>query len=103
MAWLALLAASGFEVAWAAGLKGADVWSRALPAALTILNMVMSAALLGYAMRTLPLGTTYAIWTGLGTVGTTLLGVLWFGEPAGNVRLLCIGLILLGTVGLKLA
>jgi quaternary ammonium compound-resistance protein SugE len=104
MAWIALVVASLFEVAWAVGLKlpAAGQW-RLVPIALTLLNMVMSAVLLGYAMRTLPLGVAYAVWTGLGTVGTVALGMLWYGEAVTAVRLACMGLILLGTLGLRLS
>jgi quaternary ammonium compound-resistance protein SugE len=102
MAWIALFAASVFEVAWAVGLKS-DQWSRLLPAVLTLVNMVMSAVLLGFAMRSLPLGVTYAVWTGLGTVGTVVAGMIWYGEVFSVTRLICIGLILVGTLGLRLA
>jgi quaternary ammonium compound-resistance protein SugE len=103
MAWTLLVLAGLFEVGWAVGLKYTDGLTRPLPTALTVLAMVVSLALLGLALRTLPLGTAYAVWTGIGTVGTALLGIALFGEPAAALRLLCIGLIVAGIAGLKLA
>ncbi len=103
MAWLILLAAGLLEVGWAVGLKHTEGFTRPLPTVLTVAAMVASLGLLGLALRTLPLGTAYAVWTGVGTVGTALLGIWLFREPADPLRLLCIGLIVLGIVGLKLA
>ena len=103
MAWIVLVLAGLFEVGWAVGLKYTDGLTRPLPTALTVLAMAVSLALLGLALKTLPLGTAYAVWTGIGTVGTALLGVWLFGEPAAALRLVCIGLIVAGIVGLKLA
>ncbi len=103
MAWLILVAAGLFEVGWAVGLKYTEGFTRPLPTVLTVGAMVVSLGLLGVALRTLPLGTAYAVWTGVGTVGTALLGIWLFREPADLLRLLCIGLIVLGIVGLKLA
>ena len=103
MAWIVLVLAGLFEVGWAVGLKYTDGLTRPLPTALTVLAMAVSLALLGLALKTLPLGTAYAVWTGIGTVGTALLGVWLFGEPAAAGRLACIGLIVAGIVGLKLA
>jgi quaternary ammonium compound-resistance protein SugE len=103
MAWIVLVLAGLFEVGWAVGLKYTDGLTRPLPTALTVLAMAVSLALLGLALKTLPLGTAYAVWTGIGTVGTALLGVWLFGEPAAALRLACIGLIVAGIVGLKLA
>ncbi len=103
MAWLILLAAGLLEVGWAVGLKHTEGFTRPLPTVLTVAAMVASLGLLGLALRTLPLGTAYAVWTGVGTVGTALLGIWLFREPADPLRLLCIGLIVLGVVGLKLA
>ena len=100
MAWLTLLAAGLFEVGWAVGLKAAN--GRPLILAATIVAMVTSVALLYLAMRDLPLGTAYAVWTGIGAVGTVVVGIVAFGEPADAVRLLCIGLIVAGIAGLKL-
>ena len=100
MAWLTLVAAGLFEIGWAVGLKAAN--GRPLILAATIVAMVISVALLYLAMRDLPLGTAYAVWTGIGAVGTVLVGILAFGESADAVRLLCIGLIVAGIAGLKL-
>jgi quaternary ammonium compound-resistance protein SugE len=102
VAWLLLLAAGLFEVGWAVGLKYTEGFTRLWPTVLTAGAMVLSLTLLGLALRTLPLGTAYAVWTGVGTVGTAFLGMWLFGEPAHALRLLCIGLILAGIVGLKL-
>lgn len=102
VAWLLLLAAGLFEVGWAVGLKYTEGFTRLWPTVWTVGAMVLSLTLLGLALRTLPLGTAYAVWTGIGTVGTATLGVWLFGEPAQALRLLCIGLILAGIVGLKL-
>ena len=99
MAWLTLLAAGLFEIGWAVGLKAAN--GRPLILAATIVAMVISVALLYLAMRDLPLGTAYAVWTGIGAVGTVLVGIVAFGESADVVRLLCIGLIVAGISGLK--
>lgn len=103
MAWILLFFAGLFEIGWAIGLKYTDGFSRLLPTALTLTAMVVSFALLGMALKTLPVGTAYAVWTGIGTVGTALLGVWLLGEPATAMRLACIGLIVCGIVGLKLA
>ncbi len=100
MAWLTLLAAGLFEIGWAVGLKAAN--GRPLILAATIVAMVISVALLYLAMRDLPLGTAYAVWTGIGAVGTVVVGIIAFGEPADAVRLACIGLIVAGIAGLKL-
>ena len=99
MAWLTLLAAGLFEIGWAVGLKAAN--GRPLILAATIVAMVVSVALLYLAMRDLPLGTAYAVWTGIGAVGTVTVGIVAFGESADAVRLLCIGLIVAGIAGLK--
>lgn len=102
MSWIILFAAGLLEIAWAVGLKHADGFSRPWVSAMTVLLFLASMALLGLALRTIPLGTGYAVWTGIGAVGTVLAGMLWFGEPADPWRLACIGLILAGIVGLKL-
>jgi quaternary ammonium compound-resistance protein SugE len=102
VAWILLLVAGLLEVGWAIGLKYTDGFTRLVPSLVTGLSMVASLALLGLALRTLPVGTAYAIWTGIGTVGTALLGIALFGEPATAARLGCIGLIVLGILGLKL-
>ena len=102
MAWIVLVLAGLFEVGWAVGLKYTDGLTRPLPTALTVLAMAVSLALLGLALKTLPLGTAYAVWTGIGTVGTAILGMALFGDPATALRLACIGLIVAGIIGLKL-
>jgi len=102
MAWIALFVAGLFEIAWAIGLKYTEGFTRPLPSVLTVGAMIASIVLLGWAMKTLPVGTAYAVWTGIGAAGTVILGILLFGEPATVVRLACVGLILAGIVGLKL-
>ena len=101
-AWIVLFAAGLFEVGWAVGLKYAEGFTRPLPSVLTVASMVVSLALLGLSLRALPLGTAYAVWTGIGTIGTALLGIVLFGEAATALRLACIGLIVAGLIGLKL-
>jgi quaternary ammonium compound-resistance protein SugE len=103
MSWLFLFLAGLFEIGWAIGLKYTDGFSRPLPTALTIISMIVSLGLLGIALKALPVGTAYAVWTGVGTVGTALLGIWLLGEPATALRLACIGLIVAGIAGLKLA
>lgn len=102
MAWLVLIVAGLFEVGWAVGLKYTDGFTRFWPTIGTVVSMVISLGLLGLALRSLPLGTAYAVWTGVGTVGTALLGMALFHESADVVRLACIGLIVAGIVGLKI-
>ena len=102
MAWLWLVLAGLLEIVWAIGLKYTDGFTRVVPTALTIGAMVVSIVLLGIALRELPVGTGYAVWTGIGTVGTAILGMMLFQEPATAFRLASIGLIVAGIVGLKL-
>ena len=102
MAWLVLGVAGLFEVAWAIGLKYTDGFSRPWPSVGTALAMVISVVLLAWAMKTLPVGTAYAVWTGIGAVGTVFLGIVLFDEPATVARLACIALIVAGIAGLKL-
>ncbi len=102
MAWIYLVVAGLFEIGWAIGLKYTDGFTRPLPTALTVASMVISIGLLGLALKTLPVGTAYAIWTGIGTVGTVALGIVLLGESASALRLACIGLIVAGILGLKL-
>jgi quaternary ammonium compound-resistance protein SugE len=102
MAWLILVVAGLFEVGWAVGLKYTDGFTRPWPTAFTAVSLILSMALLGVALRTLPLGTAYAVWTGIGTIGTAILGIALFREPATAARLACIALIVTGIVGLKL-
>ena len=103
MAWAYLFLAGLFEVGWAIGLKYTEGFTKLVPTLWTVASMVVSLALLGLALRALPVGTGYAMWTGIGTVGTAILGVVLFGEPATPLRLLCIALIVAGLIGLKLA
>lgn len=103
MSWIILFFAGLFEIAWAIGLKYTDGFSRPLPTLLTVSAMVVSIGLLGVAMKELPLGTAYAIWTGVGAVGTVIAGILLFGEAVTLVRLASVGLIVAGLVGLKLS
>ncbi len=102
MAWGLLLLAGLFEVGWAIGLKYTEGFTRLWPSVGTLFALVMSIGLLAPAMRLLPVGTAYAVWTGIGAVGTVALGMVLFGEPATVPRLACIGLILSGILGLKL-
>jgi quaternary ammonium compound-resistance protein SugE len=102
MAWLYLVVAGLMEVGWAVGLKYTEGFTRPWPTIGTIAAMVISIVLLGLALRSLPVGTAYAIWTGIGAVGVALLGIMLFGESASAARLVSIGLIVAGIVGLKL-
>jgi quaternary ammonium compound-resistance protein SugE len=101
MAWVILVLAGLFEIGWAVGLKYTNGFTKFWPSVATVLAMVTSLVLLGLAVRTLPLGTAYAVWTGIGAVGTVVLGIVLFGEPATAGRLACAGLIVAGIVGLK--
>ncbi|WP_456316257.1 quaternary ammonium compound efflux SMR transporter SugE [Teichococcus wenyumeiae] len=100
--WTVLFLAGLLEVAWATGLKQSAGFTRLWPSVFTLVTMAGSFLLLAYAMRSLPLGTAYAVWTGIGTVGAAILGIMMFGEAATPARILCIGLILAGIAGLKL-
>lgn len=102
MAWIYLMSAGLFEIGWAVGLKYTEGFTKPWPTVLTIAAMVVSLFLLGLALRELPLGTAYAVWTGVGTVGTVILGIVLFNDAADIIRLGCIGLIVAGIVGLKL-
>jgi quaternary ammonium compound-resistance protein SugE len=102
MAWILLLVAGFFEVGWAIGLKYTEGFTRPWPSVLTLGAMIISVVLLGVAMKSLPVGTSYAVWVGVGAVGTAILGIVLFGEPATAGRLLSLGLIVAGIVGLKL-
>ena len=101
MAWIILFVAGLFEVGWAIGLKYTEGFTKPLPTTLTGLALVASMVLLGWAVKTLPIGTAYAVWTGIGAVGTAILGLILFHEPATAARLVCIGLIVAGIIGLK--
>ena len=102
MEWLILFLAGLFEIGWAIGLKYTEGFSRLVPSVLTVGAMIISIVLLGVALKTLPVGTAYAVWTGIGAVSTAALGIYLFGEPATAARLASIGLIVAGIVGLKL-
>ncbi len=102
MAWIILLVAGLFEVGWAVGLKYTEGFTRLWPTVGTGVSMVLSMTLLGLALKTLPLGTAYAIWTGIGAIGTALFGILVLKEPATAARLVCLCLIVAGILGLKL-
>ena len=102
MAWLLLIVAGLLEIGWAVGLKYTDGFTRPGPTAAVVAVMAVSLACLGLAVRTLPVGTAYAVWTGIGTVGTVLLGIYLFDEPSDAVRLAFIAMIVAGIVGLKL-
>jgi len=103
MAWTVLVCAGLLEIGWAVGLKYTDGFTRWLPSVLTAVALVGSIWLLAVALRTIPIGTAYAVWTGIGAVGTAVLGILLFAEPATALRLASIGLIVAGIAGLKLA
>jgi quaternary ammonium compound-resistance protein SugE len=102
MAWVLLLVAGLLEICWAVGLKYTQGFTRPLPTALTLSAMVVSIALLGLAVRTLPIGTAYAIWTGIGAVGTVITGIVLLNEAVSAPRLICVCLIIVGIIGLKL-
>ena len=102
MSWLILVVAGLFEIGWAIGLKYTQGFTRLWPTLGTVGAMVISVGLLGVAMRELPVGTAYAVWTGMGAVGTVILGIVLFGDPANAPRLVCVGLIVAGILGLKL-
>lgn len=103
MAWAILVLAGLFEVGWAIGLKYTDGFSRFWPSVWTITAMLVSVWLLGIAMKSLPVGTAYSVWVGVGAVGTVILGIVLLGEPANAARLISVALIVAGIVGLKLA
>ena len=102
MAWTMLFVAGLMEIGWAIGLKYTEGFTRLVPSVLTLICMAGSIILLGLAVKTLPIGTAYAVWTGIGAVGTAILGIILLGDPATALRLACIGLIVAGIAGLKL-
>ena len=102
MAWTILFVAGIFEIAWAVGLKYTHGFTRPLPTVLTVIAMIISMTLLAYAVKTIPVGTGYAVWTGIGVLGTAILGILLFAEPLNAPRILFLGLILTGILGLRL-
>lgn len=101
MAWIYLFIAGLTEIAWAIGLKYTHGWTRLWPSLITASLMIVSFAMLSQALKSLPIGTAYAVWTGIGAVGTAIVGILLFDEPRTAIRLVCITLILLGIIGLK--
>lgn len=103
MAWIILVIAGLFEVGWAIGLKYTEGFTRLWPTIWTVLAMVVSLCLLGIAMRSIPVGTAYGVWVGVGAVGTVILGIVLFGDPVNTVRIVSIVLIIAGIIGLKLA
>lgn len=103
MAWIILLFAGLLEVVWAVGLKYTHGFTRLTPSVITITAIIASMGLLAYAMRDLPAGTAYAIWTGIGAIGTAIFGIIFLGESANMFRLLSLGLIVMGLIGLKLS
>lgn len=103
MSWIILFFAGLFEVGWAVGLKYTEGFTRPLPTVLTVTAMLVSLGLLGLAMKELPLGTAYAIWTGIGAVGTVIAGIILFGESMALLRLLSVALIICGLIGLKVS
>ena len=103
MPWILLVLAGLFEVGWAIGLKYTDGFTKLWPTVGTVAAMAISLGLLGIAMKSLPVGTAYAIWVGVGAVGTVILGIVLFQEPTNALRLISVGLIIAGLVGLKLA
>ena len=102
MSWIILVIAGLFEIGWAIGLKYTQGFTRLWPTLGTVGAMVISVGLLGVAMRELPVGTAYAVWTGIGAVSTVILGIVLFGDPANAPRLVCVGLVVAGILGLKL-
>lgn len=102
MNWVYLVIAGLLEIGWAIGLKYTEGWSKLYPSLITLVLMIASFQFLSMALKTLPIGTAYAIWTGIGAVGTAILGMLFFDEPRDLIRILCILLIVAGIIGLKL-
>ena len=103
MAWVVLVLAGLFEIGWAIGLKYTDGFTKLWPTVGTVMSMAVSLGLLGIAMKSLPVGTAYAVWVGVGAVGTAILGIVLLGEPANAGRMISLGLIIAGIIGLKLA
>ena len=102
MPWFILFIAGLFEVAWAVGIKYTEDWTRFWPAAFTVVAMIASFYLLSVALRHIPMGTAYAVWTGIGTIGTVVYGIIFFKEPADILRMVCILLIICGIIGLRI-
>ena len=102
MAWTLLLVAGFFEIVWAMLLKFTDGFTKVWPSVGTVVAMGISMVCLSFALREIPMGTAYVVWTGIGAVGTVILGIVFFGEPKNAIRLMCVGLIIAGIAGLKL-
>lgn len=102
MAWLFLFAAGFFEILWALGLKLSQGFTKPMPTIGTIVAMALSMGFMAFSLKTIPMGTVYAVWTGIGAVGTAVIGMILFGEPRAALRVACIGLIIAGIAGLKL-
>jgi len=102
MGWTLLIVAGLFEIVWAVGLKFTDGFTKLWPSVITISAMVISLACLSYALKTIPIGNAYAVWTGIGAVGVAIVGIIWFGEIADPRRIAFIGLIVVGVLGLRL-
>jgi quaternary ammonium compound-resistance protein SugE len=102
-AWFLLVLAGVLEIVWAVGLKMTEGFTRPWPSVVTVVAMALSIAVLAQVVRVLPISTAYAVWTGIGAVGTALIGIAFFGEPSGVLRLACITMIVVGTLGLKFA
>ena len=103
MAWIALVLAGFFEIAWAMALKYSEGFTKPVPSIIFGVTAWISFILLAYAIKTLPIGTAYAVWTGIGAVGIAIIGIVWLGEPTSFVRVACISLIVTGIIGLKLS
>jgi len=103
MSWILLVVAGLFEIAWAVGLKFTNGFTRLWPSVGTLAGLFISVGLLGVASKSLPIGTAYAVWTGIGAVGTVICGIAFLGDPATPFRLACVGLIIIGILGLKIA
>jgi len=101
MSWFILFIAGLFEVVWAVGIKYTEGWTKLWPAVFTVLAMIASFYLLSVALKTIPMGTAYAVWTGVGTIGTVIFGIIYFKEPTDILRMVCILLIISGIVGLR--
>src|SRR5210317_483386 len=101
-AWIILFIAGVFETVWAIGLKYSNGFTKLIPSVIVVIAMAISVYLLAFAAKTIPIGTAYAVWTGIGAVGTVILGIVLFAEPKNAVRLVCIGMIVAGIAGLKL-
>lgn len=103
MEWIILTLAGIFEIVWAIGLKYTEGFTKFIPSSITVTAMLLSFWLLSIAMRTLPLGISYAVWTGIGTIGTVIFGILWLGESASIIKIIFISFILIGIIGLKVS